>query len=317
MLDNLTIHFEGFWRCRLSTDPDPTREGRGTSGYTVALPDEPDFDRVIETQLAPATPEHPTVKLREPFPPYLGMRDGKTRPFGVFVSSVEGAPSTQIAQLLEGAELWLMGRPQFELRNQIVGDGINRITPPIVPFDLQVSRGKQVLLRRADPLDPARPNAQIWELSPDEFRQRVPITYRHLSDEVVETIFPAGTNSANANAQFIAYFNQRKQWLTAKLSQANLDPVEAAGYRTRVRMIDSFTSPAGSSSPGLIEDRLGLQSIWEHPIRGRDPIVADSLRRHVDLKRDWRTRFWMGGWDGDLLIGWMVGRLELPLKPKR
>jgi hypothetical protein len=312
MLDNMMIHFEGFWQCRLSTDPDPTREQRGTSGYTVALPDEPNFDRVIKTQLDQIEVGKPKAKLREPFPPY--QPNGKTRPFGVFVSRVEGAPNKAITDMLTGAQIRLMERPQFELRNQIVGDGINRIAPPIVPFDLQVSCGEEVYLRRADPLDPQRPQAQIWELSPDQFKSRVPIVYRHLSDEVVETIFP-GTSSASANAQFIAYFNLRKQWLEAQLSRAKLDPVEAAGYRTRAQMIDDFTSPTGdSSNPGLIENRLGLQCIWDHPIRGIHPVVTPRLAPHVDAERDWRIRFWMGGWDGDLMIGWMVGRLEIPLR---
>ena len=33
----LYLHFEGYFQCRLATDPDPTREPRGVSGYTYAL----------------------------------------------------------------------------------------------------------------------------------------------------------------------------------------------------------------------------------------------------------------------------------------
>lgn len=309
MLPMMTIHFEGFWQCRLSTDPDPTREARGTSGYTVALPREPAFDRVIKTQ-------HDQLKrfgheLREPFPPYKStLPNGDTRPFGVFVTEIDGAPSPHIATLLEGAELRLMSSPQFELRNQIVGDGINRIAPPIVPFDLQIGRGERVLLRRRDPLVLSEPTREIWELSPDQFAARVPVAYRHLSDEVVETIFPGTTD---ANAQFIAYFNQRKQWLETHLSAHDLDPVGAAGYRTRAQIIDAFTNAGGGSDPGLIENRLGLQCIWDHGIRGKDAVVGEDLAPFVDVERDWHTRFWMGGWDGDLMIGWMKGKVEVPL----
>ena len=305
----MKIQFEGFWQCRLSTDPDPTREKRGTSGYTVALPREPPFDRVVRTQRDQLTSAG--HELRQPFPPYkAALPGGGQWPFGVFVTSVEGAPDARASSLLVGAELRLMQSPQFELRNQIVGDGVNRIAPPIVPFDVQIGSGPHVHLRRSDPLDPAHPEKEIWELPPDVFAARVPVTYRHLSDEVVDTIFPGTTD---ANAQFIAYFNQRKQWLEARLSAPDLDPAEAAGYRTRASIIDSFTA-SGGSDPGLIEDRLGLQAIWDHPIRGNDAVVSEPLAALVETGRPWHTRFWMGGWDGDLMIGWMQGSLQIPLR---
>jgi len=310
MSGTMKIHFEGFWQCRLSTDPDPTLEGRGTSGYTNALPGEGDFDRIIRTQLD----QIPIAEFRKPFPPYLP--GGVERPFGVRVTKIECAPTEAIAALLEGANLRLLQNPRFELRNQIVGDGINRITPPIVPFDVQIeSQDKVVFLRRSDPLDPQHPQCEIWELKPADFAPRVPVAYRHLSDEAVETIFPKSGGAASSNGTFIAYFNQRKQLLSAWLTKTpKPEPLEAAGYRARIRAIDHFTAPSGSPDLGLIENRLGLQCIWDHPIRGNDALVGDKLARFVDIEQDWHTRFWMGGWDGDLLVGWMQGHLDVPLR---
>ena len=46
----IEIHFEGWFECRLATDPDPTDEPRGVSGWTYALAGEPDLDRIIRTQ---------------------------------------------------------------------------------------------------------------------------------------------------------------------------------------------------------------------------------------------------------------------------
>ncbi len=77
-------------------------------------------------------------------------------------------------------------------------------------------------------------------------------------------------------------------------------------------MIDTFTS-GSISQPGLIENRLGLQCIWDHPIRGKDAFVTEKLAKCVDPNRHWRIRFWMGGWDGDLLVGWTSGYVDLPL----
>ena len=51
----LEVRFEGCFQCRLATNPDPTDELRGVSGYTFALAGEPDLDRVIRFQ-DPAAP---------------------------------------------------------------------------------------------------------------------------------------------------------------------------------------------------------------------------------------------------------------------
>lgn len=48
----LLLEFKGWFQCRLrlSTDPDPTWEPRGVSGYTRAVGRESDFDRVLHLQ---------------------------------------------------------------------------------------------------------------------------------------------------------------------------------------------------------------------------------------------------------------------------
>jgi hypothetical protein len=91
------------------------------------------------------------------------------------------------------------------------------------------------------------------------------------------------------------YFNLRRMMLEQWLSKPNFDSLTAAGCRTRIRMIDNFTSTS-VADPGLIENRLGLQCIWDHPIRGKDAFVSHELAQFVDLTKDWRTRFgWVAG----------------------
>src|SRR6185503_3047945 len=46
----IELAFAGFFECRLATDPDPFDELRGTSGWTFALPGEPNLDRIIRFQ---------------------------------------------------------------------------------------------------------------------------------------------------------------------------------------------------------------------------------------------------------------------------
>ena len=43
----LDVHFEGYFLCRLTTDPDPTDEPRGVSGYTLALAGETNLDNCV------------------------------------------------------------------------------------------------------------------------------------------------------------------------------------------------------------------------------------------------------------------------------
>ena len=54
MWETLDLGFEGYFMCRLTTDPDPTDEKRGVSGYTLALATEDDLDNWIQLN-----PSHP------------------------------------------------------------------------------------------------------------------------------------------------------------------------------------------------------------------------------------------------------------------
>jgi len=49
----LEIAYQGYFMCRLATDPDPTNEERGMSGYTMALASEDRLDQVIRLQVTP------------------------------------------------------------------------------------------------------------------------------------------------------------------------------------------------------------------------------------------------------------------------
>ncbi len=44
-LKQLVVRFRGWCTIRLPTDPDPSDEPRGASGYTFAFSGEPDLDR--------------------------------------------------------------------------------------------------------------------------------------------------------------------------------------------------------------------------------------------------------------------------------
>ena len=122
----MTLRIAGWFECRLATDPDPTDEPRGVSGWTYAVAGEPDLDRIIRPQPAAA------VQRR------LGP------PVGVTVRSVEvdGQPSPQ--HWLGGAAFELLDNPVFEGRNGLASEDTEE---PIYPFHCCVSK-EDVVLRR-------------------------------------------------------------------------------------------------------------------------------------------------------------------------
>lgn len=116
----LQLNFSGWFQCRLATDPDPTDEPRGVTGWTYALAGEPDLDRVIRTQ-----PEGTTIR---PFGPTIGVK----------VESVNIGGIAANPHPLRGAKLLLMSNAAFEGRNGIASEDTDE---PIFPFHLAIEAG--------------------------------------------------------------------------------------------------------------------------------------------------------------------------------
>jgi hypothetical protein len=123
----ITLAFDGWAECRLATDPDPSDEPRGVSGWTFAVAGEPDLDRIIRMQ--------PGGAVQRALGPPVGV--------AVRAVSVQGAPVA--AHPLLGAAVDLLDDPVFEGRNGIVGEDARE---PIVPFHLAVRGANGVALRR-------------------------------------------------------------------------------------------------------------------------------------------------------------------------
>ncbi|HEV2999218.1 MAG TPA: hypothetical protein VGW75_00660 [Solirubrobacteraceae bacterium] len=125
----LWLHFAGWFQCRLATDPDPSDEPRGVSGYAHAAAGEPDLDRVVRLQPAGA------------------VQRSHTPPVGVSVRAVAVNGRPVDGHPLVGARVDLLDSPTFEGRNGIVAEAGSE---PIVPFVLEVARDGVRLERRHD-----------------------------------------------------------------------------------------------------------------------------------------------------------------------
>jgi hypothetical protein len=133
---SLEIDYEGWFQCRLATDPDPFAEPRGRHGWTFAFHSEPDLDRFIRLQnpVAPRV-EGPTV--------------------GVHVNAVRLNGAVVAATPLLGAQVELIDGAVFAGEN-------GRIAPsaqePINPWHIRIDTAGGLVLSRHDPLnlnDPA------------------------------------------------------------------------------------------------------------------------------------------------------------------
>jgi hypothetical protein len=116
----IELHFKGFFECRLATDPDPFDEPRGVSGWTFALPGEPDLDRFIRFQSTGAV-----------------LRWGGPA-IGVKVWQVVDQGAAQPAHPLVGASVRFGEASVFEGRNGLVApSGFE----PVFPFEISIEAG--------------------------------------------------------------------------------------------------------------------------------------------------------------------------------
>lgn len=301
---NLDINFEGYFMCRIATDPDPTNEERGMSGYTMALVYEDPLDQVIRLQVDANWLER---NARLPLP------EMKIE-VGVTVKSVlfndvpyDGAYRVLGAKVyLDGVDFPLPG-PTFESRNSIVGSD-DSFAFVVNPFELRIqNEDTGVKLTASDYVDPKNPKAALWQI-PD------PSVYGRRLASCAST---GDTEASEAVHVFDAYgyFRDRRRYLEKMIRDTEALCVVASGkeleylsaqiqtYKSRIYQLEHW----GDRVISKIQTRVG----WEHDINGPQKVKGD-LGGFIDTKTPWHVKYWFGGWDGDLLLGYMRGTLSLP-----
>ncbi len=312
----LEIQYQGFFFCRLATDPDPTNEQRGVSGYTMALVYEDPLDQVIRTQI---DQDFAVRNLREPVQ-LPGEPNNPNRPMNLTVGvevagvSFDGKTYPPAARALAGAKLSLKGKtppfdgPIFDSRNNIVGSDDNMMFV-VNPFELEI-KSDQVTIAATDYLNPADPEQQIWQIQdPSTYSRRLP------------TAFSGSSTTAMAAIRVFdgyAYFRDRRRFLEQRI--AALQAQRAAGtrsaeqdaqieaLRTRVYQLEFWGD--------RVISKLGFQLTYSFNVNGPQSITgAEHLGGEIDCQQPWPVTFWFGSWDGDLLIGYMQGTLGIPFQP--
>lgn len=301
----LDINFDGYFMCRLATDPDPTNEERGMSGYTMALANEDPLDQVIRLQ---ASPEWLKRNAR---PPLLNMDIS----VGVSVKSAlfngvsyEGASNVIGAKVyLDGVDFPLPG-PTFESRNSTVGSD-DTFAFVVNPFNLRIEQESTgVKLTATDYVDPNNPALALWQVNdPAIYSRRLPNCATIGDTEVEEAL-----NVFDA----YGYFRDRRRYLdklirdtsamrdntTSKPERDQLD-AQIQSYKSRIYQLEFWGD--------RVINKIQAKVIWAYDINGPQQVEGD-LGGKVDTTQPWKMSYWFGGWDGDLLLGYMRGTLGVP-----
>lgn len=301
----LDINFDGYFMCRLATDPDPTNEERGMSGYTMALANEDALDQVIRLQMSPAW------LMRNARPPLLDMDIslGVTVKSALFNGvSYDGAKNVLGAKVyLDGVDFPLPG-PTFESRNSTVGSD-DTFAFVVNPFNFRIEQKHTgVKLTATDYVDPSDPALALWQVNdPAIYSRRLPNCATIGDTEVEEAL-----NVFDA----YGYFRDRRRYLDKLIrdtsairdktrSKQKRDRLDAQiqSYKSRIYQLEFWGD--------RVINKIQTKVSWAYDINGPQ-YVEGNLGGKVDTTQPWKVSYWFGGWDGDLLLGYMRGTLGVP-----
>lgn len=335
----LELHFQGWFMCRIATDPDPTTEKRGMSGYTMALAGEDPLDQVIRLQEDAYVRRNLREPARRVLRPPLAIaqlfKDSEPPAIGVFVTAVtQGGKPVPQAQGLLGARVHLLGGqrvmptgqeifrgPIFESRNNIVGSD-DTMSFVVNPFHLLIEHkgadGQELLaLEAKDYINPKDPKQEPWQIpDPARYARRLSLPPKQVQSNSPEVLETTGIYD------FYGYFRDRRRYLEDTIREAeqhlkdhpDLSPSEREPHDLRIQQARSRIFQIERWGD-RVSSKLGMQVGWAFGINGPKRASGAGLPVKVDLKKDWPVSFWCGGWDGDLLAGYMRGTLKLPLAP--
>jgi len=293
----LILDFEGWFQMRMATDPDPTDELRGVSGYTFAFCGEPDLDHKLHFQS-----DEPGVWQRD-FGPGGGPK------VGVYVTSAQR--NGEDAPDLVGGKIAFVDGMVVEHNGLLVRNDYFIINP----FQVTLTTGRTLLLDRVDYLNPSNPNMPENEATSPMLQRRQATTFTSNSEEVAKA---TGLPNA-ASVTLIQNRLNRKASLEALLaSTPKKNAVKRAELESRIyelAIVEQWWNLSQGTPGNRPIDRraaqLALQlSGWNIDMNGA--IAANRLG--ADERYPWNISFWMGGWDGDAMCGYVRGTWTIPLK---
>src|ERR1051325_4509036 len=292
----LILNFEGYFQMRMATDPDPTDDKRGVSGYTFAFAGEPDFDAKIHLQ-----PDEDGVWERD-FGPGGGPKVG--------VKVTDATRNNQFAPELVGTRVAFIDAQILEHNGILVRNDYFIIDPFRVR--LLKADSNDVLLDRVDYLNPDKPKMATNDATPAQLTRRQAKQFVSNSQKVADA---TGLESP-ANVALIANRLERRKSLQTLLA-ATTDPIQVAALESRIYqlgIVERWWEISVNVGQNKVIDRRAAQLAlqldgWNIDMNGH--VAANELAAAENYP--WNISFWMGGWDGDALCGYVKGTWTIPL----
>ena len=266
------LEFEGWFQCRLATDPDPSDELRGVSGYVHAVAGEPDLDRIIRMQPKGACPRSHCPEI------------------GVVVKRVFEGSKENAESLLVGAAVELLDEAKFEGRNHLIAeDGFEAI----VPFHLKVSKGSFVLQRKF---------SDTFVFPPKKPEDRDQLQTLQAGGVVIS---PGTIGVRTGIFDLGVVWRERVNLLQSDLKGSS-NEIEQAALRSRIASLSDPRNLRFFGARMLYSIPLSGIAVVN------DPGGWLSAKPSTGLGNPWLTELWYGAWDPDALCGFMQGYLGLP-----
>ncbi len=285
---NYIFEFKGWVQCRVPTDPDPHYEPRGVTGYTFAVPGEPDLDQIIYFQNKDGV-------VRRSYCPKVGVYVTGGWEYNTVGSNGEER-FTSKRPIKEGhpyyhAKVDLPGKPRFDSRNgTIIYNGFGIINP----FGLSIEgKDGQCIYRRfyADPDNPQEDlsNYPIELLTKYECKNAIMDCVGMLLDADV--------------LQRSAFRNERLENLQKEYADTK-DAVKRAGLEKRISELKN-NDPVNRRT-----NQIGTKALFNYPLNAKTAMVNDA---EITPDQDWLMDLWLGGWDADALGFYIKGYVQVVL----
>jgi hypothetical protein len=298
-LKNYMLQFSGWVQARMATDPDPSNEPRGVSGYTFSIPGEPDMDQIIYFQ-----PKEGVIQ-RSHCPPVgvqvTGGYEFITEGTGGYVDFVNKTPITE-GHPLFNANVDLLKNPIFDSRNStIIYSGFGVVNPFILSVE-----GKGLSINRRFYADPSNEQDDIEQYSIDTL---TPFMMNTVIMDSVEEIFLTGVLDRTA------FRNERLHLLEKDLAALCAEaiahpknksiPVQIAGLEKRIAELRN-NDPENRRT-----NQIGTQALLNYPLNAKTAVLN---KKKINPPAPWPLMLWMGGWDADALGFQVNGYVQIILE---
>jgi hypothetical protein len=293
---NYLLHFKGWAQGRMPTDPDPSYEPRGVSGYSFALPGEADMDRVIYFQNKKGV-------IHRTHTPEVGVyvyggTEFTTTGSGGDVEFIDKKEITKGHDLFK-AKIDLKEKSVFVSENSTViynGFGI------MDPFIFSVEGKNKSFQRRfyADPKDP-KDNVEDYDIE-------------KLTPFMLNTVFMDSVQlMSDANIlNRTAYRNERKKLLMADLAELVKASTKDKKILIQIASLKKRIAELEMNDPENRRTRqIGTQTLISYPLNA---VSAEVDKKKVEPAEDWPITMWLGGWDADSLCFLVNGFIEISVE---